>query len=260
MPVIEKHPHGSFCWMELNTSDQNAGKQFYSSLFGWEPMDFPMGPAGVYTIFRLQGRDCAAACTLSPEQMQHGAPPHWMLYIAAGNVDESTKQAAELGATVVAGPFDVGESGRMSVIKDPTGAFFCLWQGKQTGGIGIAGVDGAFCWADLNTPDRTAAKKFYAGLFGWELVPGKDKDESGYLHIQNGEQMIGGMPPPEHLPAGVPPHWMIYYQVADCEESTAKAIGLGAVVLVAPMTIEGAGVMSVLDDPQGAGFALFETL
>ena len=37
--------------------------------------------------------------------------------------------------------------------------------------------------------------------------------------------------------------------------ATAKAQGLGAKVVVPPMPIEGAGIMSIIDDPQGAGFA-----
>src|ERR1700687_6116483 len=97
MPVIEKHPNGSFCWMELSTTDQTAGKQFYASLFGWDPVDFPMGPEGVYTIFRLQGRDAAAACTLSKDLQDHGVPPHWMPYISTDDVDESTKRVTEFG-------------------------------------------------------------------------------------------------------------------------------------------------------------------
>jgi predicted enzyme related to lactoylglutathione lyase len=259
MPVIDHHPNGSLCWMELHTTDQNAAKQFYGSLFGWEATDYPMGPDGDYTIFRLQGRDCSAACTLRKDLRENGVPPHWMLYISTDNVDESTKRVAELGGTVLAGPFDVAANGRMSVIADPTGAHFSLWQANQTAGIGIAGEDHAFCWADLLTPDRNAAKKFYAGLFGWVLTPGEGKDESGYWHIVNGKQMIGGMPPAEVMQAGMTPHWSIYYLVADCEAATAKATSLGAAVYVPPMTIEGAGVMSVLADPQGAVFALFKS-
>jgi predicted enzyme related to lactoylglutathione lyase len=213
---------------------------------------------GVYTIFRLQGRDCSAACTLAEGHQRQGVPPHWALYISTGNVDDSTKRAAELGGAVVGGPFDVATNGRMSVIKDPTGAIFSLWQPNQSPGIGIAGENNTFCWADLNTPDRDVGKKFYSGLFGWTMTPGGGKDESGYWHIRNEEQMIGGSPPPEVLPPGVPPHWMIYYLVADCAASTDKAASLGARVFVPPMTIEGAGVMSVLADPQGAAFALFQ--
>jgi uncharacterized protein len=259
MPVIDKLTPGSFCWMELGTTDQKAAKQFYGSLFGWTAHDFPMGPDGDYTIFRLKDRDCAATYTLRQHEQEHGARPHWLLYIAVANADESTKRAAELGATVLAGPFDVMDKGRMSIIQDPGGAHCSLWQGMTSTGIGIAGEDNAFCWADLFTTEREIGKKFYSALLGWNFVPGAGKDESTYLHIMNGEQMIGGLAPAEFMRPGVPPHWRIYYQVADCAEATKKATGLGAMLYVPPMTIEGAGVMSVLADPQGAVFALFQS-
>ena len=83
MANIDKHPAGSFCWIELHTSDQPAAKSFYSSLFGWEAHDNPMGiPNDFYTMFKLQGRHPAAGCTLRPEERSHGVPPHWMIYIA----------------------------------------------------------------------------------------------------------------------------------------------------------------------------------
>ena len=69
MTNINKHPAGSFCWIELHTTDQPAAKGFYGSLFGWEPQDMPMGPNDFYTIFKLQGRDAAAGCTLRPEEL-----------------------------------------------------------------------------------------------------------------------------------------------------------------------------------------------
>jgi len=258
MPISEKHAPGSFCWMELRTTDQDAGKQFYSSLFGWEVMDIPMGPAGVYTIFRLQGKDCAAACTVKEHE-----PPNWAIYIATDNVDESTGRVTELGGKVLMEPFDVPPSGRMSVVLDPSNVCFCLWQANLTAGIGILNENNAFCWADLNTPDRAGAKEFYSGMFGWTFVTGKDatgkeKDESGYWHIMNGGHGIGGVPPVEYQPRGVPPHWLLYYQVADCRAMTAKAKELGARVLMEPTTIEGQLMFSVVADPQGAAFALFQ--
>jgi uncharacterized protein len=257
--IVDKLIPGSFCWMELATTDQAAAKKFYASLFGWTSVDFPMGPDGDYTIFRLKDHDCSAAYTLRKDQREHGVPPHWMLYIGASNVDESTKRAGELGGNVVAGPFDVMDKGRMSVITDPTGAHFCLWQANTSTGIGIAGEESAFCWADLITPDRDKAKAFYEGLLGWKFTPGEGKPESGYWHLMNGDQMIGGTPPREMVPPGVPPHWSIYYLVADCAASTKKAESLGARAYLQPTPIEGAGVMSVLADPQGASFALFES-
>jgi predicted enzyme related to lactoylglutathione lyase len=51
---------------------------------------------------------------------------------------------------------------------------------------------------------------------------------------------------------------MIYIQVADCHASTAKAAELGAKICMGPMDLPKTGTMSVLGDPQGAMFALFE--
>ncbi len=258
MAIIEKLIPGSICWLELATTDQAAAKQFYGALFGWSAREFPMGPGGVYTIFQLKDRDCAASYTLPPDMRELGIPPHWAIFIAVKNVDESTRRAVELGATALCEPFDVMDKGRMAGIRDPGGAVFCLWQEIHHSGIGIAGEPNSYVWADLNTPDREGAKEFYSGLFGWKFVTGEGKAESTYWHIVNDERGIGGIPPVEFQPKGAPPHWMIYYHVADCDASCGKATDLGAKTIVPPMTIEGTGRMAVLADPQGAVFALFQ--
>ena len=89
--------------------------------------------------------------------------------------------------------FDVMDFGRMAVIADPAGAVFAAWQAKKHKGVGITGENGTVCWADLSTPDPATARRFYHDLFGWNFVEG-EKDTSGYLHIKNHEQFIGGVP------------------------------------------------------------------
>jgi uncharacterized protein len=249
---------GSFCWMELGTTDQTAAKEFYSKLFGWTISDSPMGPGEVYTIFKLDGKDVAAGYTLRPDQRQMGVPPHWMLYIACDDADASAKRAGELGGTVLAGPFDVMDVGRMAVVKDPTGAVFCLWQTKSSSGVTAYGIDNAFCWADLMTRDATRASDFYSKLFGWTWDKG-EKDDSGYLHIKNGGDFIGGMPPAEHLPPGAPPHWQLYFQASSCDATVDKAKQLGAKVYFGPISMEGVGRFAVIADPQGAAFSVFQS-
>lgn len=258
MANIDRHAAGSFCWIELSTSDQNAAKSFYTSLFGWEANDMPMGPNDFYTIFRLRGRDAAAGCTLRPEQRAQGVPPHWMIYIAVDNADATVAKAQQLGGTILAPAFDVMDAGRMAVVQDPTGAVFCPWQANQSNGIGIANVAGTLCWADLSTPDPKRASDFYSGLFGWQLIA-DPKDPSGYLHIKNGEHHIGGIPPAAYRQPGVPPHWMAYFQVDDVDAAANKAKEMGANLCLAPMTMEGVGRMSVIGDPQGAAFAIFKS-
>jgi hypothetical protein len=258
MANIDRHPAGSFCWIELATSDQSAAKNFYSTLFGWTPNDMPMGPSDVYTIFRLENRDAAAAYTLRPEQVAQHVPPNWILYIQVDNVDASAAKVTELGGKVILPPFDVMDAGRMAVIQDPTGAYSCLWQPKKNAGIGIHSVHGTLCWGDLCTNERDRASKFYSGLLGWKFEKG-DKDDSGYLHIKNGEHFIGGMPPAEHLPPGVPSHWLAYFLVDDVDVTANKAKEMGAKLFFPPTSMEDVGRLSIIADPQGAVFAIFKS-
>lgn len=257
MPNIDQHRPGDFCWIELATTGQNAAKSFYQTLFGWTVNDSPMGPDDFYSMFQIEERQVAAAYTLRPEQRSQGVPPHWMLYVSTGNADESATRASQLGGKVLAPAFDVFDYGRMSVMQDPTGAAFSVWQARKHTGIGVTRVPGTLCWADLSTPDVARAKDFYSGLFGWQIAPG-EKDPSGYLHIKNGEHFIGGIPPAQHRNPNTPPHWLPYFAVQDCDATTEKAKELGANVYLAPMTMEGVGRMAVLADPQGAVFAIFK--
>ncbi|MBI3278278.1 MAG: VOC family protein [Acidobacteria bacterium] len=250
----QSHPRGSFCWFELGTTDQNAAKEFYGSLLGWSAKDSAIGPDEVYTIFSLQGRDTAGCYTLRPDMRAQGVPPHWLPYVAVADADESAAKVVPAGGKVVAPPFDVMELGRMAVLQDPSGAVFAIWQPRKHRGTGIKEVPGTFCWADLMTPAQEGAVQFYQALFGWRAEAGEDN--SGYLHIKNGDEYIGGIPPAGNPNA--PPHWQLYLLVQDCDASTARAKEAGAKVYMGPTSMEGVGRWSVVADPQGAVVALFQ--
>jgi predicted enzyme related to lactoylglutathione lyase len=256
MPHVEKHQPGSFSWLELSTTNQEAAKTFYTSLFGWSVEDSPMGPNDFYSMFSLEGRNTGAAYTMRPDEQAQGIPPHWMVYVATDDADHTAQLAGQAGGKVLAPPFDVYTFGRMAVIQDPAGAVFSVWQSKNHTGAGIAGVPGTLCWVDLNTPNPESVKQFYTGVFGWKIAPGDDP--SGYLHIKNGDEFIGGIPPASSQNPNAPPHWLPYILVADCDATTAKAKELGAQAYMEPMTIEHVGRMAVLADPQGAVFAIFQ--
>jgi predicted enzyme related to lactoylglutathione lyase len=259
MPNIEKHAPGSFCWIELATTDQNAAKNFYGKLFGWEASDMPIGENDFYTIFKLNGRDAAAAYSMQPEQKAAGVPPNWLLYVAVDSADDTAKLAGSLGGKLLTEPFDVFDLGRMAVIQDPTGGTFAIWEAKKNKGTGITQEKGTLCWADLSTPDPEAAARFYSQLFGWKVEKAPN-DPSGYLHIKNGEQFIGGVPPAEYRNPNTPPHWLAYFEIGNCDSVTATAKQLGAKAYVDPTTMENVGRWSVLADPQGAVFAAFQAI
>ena len=217
-----------------------------------------MGPGDLYTIFRLEGRDAAAGYTMRPDERAQGIPPHWMLYILVDSADDAAARAEKLGGKMLAPAFDVMTVGRMAVLQDPTGVVFTAWQTKGHSGIGIAGVPGTLCWADLSTPDPARAQEFYSALFGWKIGPGEN-DKSGVLAYPERRGFIGGVPPAGHRNPHEPPHWMIYFQVADVDATTAQAKAQGGKAYLEPMSMEGVGRFSVLADPQGAAFAVFKS-
>jgi predicted enzyme related to lactoylglutathione lyase len=256
MPVVDHSAPGDFCWFELATSDQNAAKSFYTALFGWTVQDVPMGPGGLYSLLQLNGRIAASAYTMLPDESSAGLPPHWKLYVAVTSADDTVRKASELGARIIDPPFDIGDRGRTAVIQDPTGAVFFLWQPNQRSGVGVTGEPGSFCWADLTTPDQARAKSFYEGVFGWNVTPGRDN--SGYLHIVNGQSYIGGIPPTRPGSSRTPPHWLVYFAVGSVDTTIEKAKELTARTLFPPTDFQGVGRMAILADPQGAVFALFQ--
>jgi uncharacterized protein len=259
MGNIEKHKPGNFCWIELEAADQDAAKKFYGELFGWTWDDNPIGPNDFYTIFKIGDRQVGATYTMPPQRRGQGVPPHWLVYVATESADASAKRATELGATIVAGPMDVSDAGRMAVIRDPGGAHFCVWEAKKHVGSRITGVPGTLCAADLvAAADQDAASDFYEKLFGWQIK--KEDEEPGhrYYHIFNGGEFIGGIPPASFAPKGAPSHWQIYVQVADCKASVAKAKSLGAQIYMPTMKVEDVGWMAIVADPEGASFAMFQ--
>jgi predicted enzyme related to lactoylglutathione lyase len=98
---------GTFCWPELSSTDQAGAEKFYSALFGWTLKQTPMGPDSHYTIFEKNGETVAALAQM--DKQMKGVPSYWLSYVSTANVDASVDKAKTLGATVVAGPFDVME-------------------------------------------------------------------------------------------------------------------------------------------------------
>ena len=188
-----------------------------------------------------------------------GIPPHWNSYVTVTNVDESAKKAESLGAKVLAPPFDVMDAGRMAVLQDPTGAVFQIWQPNKHIGAMILSESGALCWTELTTSDPKAAEAFYTRLFGWVPKHGGVGTPMEYTEFSvDGTPSIGMMKKPEQMPAHIPSYWMPYFQVDSCDASTEKAKSLGGRVMVGPQDIPNTGRFTIVNDPQGAKFALFE--
>jgi hypothetical protein len=130
-PEVDRPATGTFCWDELLTTDPEAAKKFYVSLFGYATEAKDMGPMGTYTIFK-RGERMSAGMMKLPEQAQKmGAPPHWLVYVAVDNVDTSSAKAQGLGAKELVAPQDIPNLGRFAILQDPFGAVFAVFKGTM---------------------------------------------------------------------------------------------------------------------------------
>ena len=118
------------------------------------------------------------------------------------------------------------------MISDPSGATVGVWQPIDHQGAELFNEPGSLTWNELQSRDLERAKAFYAEVFGWRWVDGQVPDVEYYvgnLDAKSGDDKAncGAMPMPDMVPASAPSMWMVYFAVADCDESVARAQELG---------------------------------
>ena len=93
MPQKTDYEQGTPSWVDLQTTDQAAGKEFYASLLGWSYDDQPMPQGGTYSMALLKGETVAAIAPMPPGAPA-GMPPMWNTYIAVDDVDATWRRSA----------------------------------------------------------------------------------------------------------------------------------------------------------------------
>jgi predicted enzyme related to lactoylglutathione lyase len=98
--------HGALSLNQLNTSDPDRAREFYSQLFGW----------------RVNGG-------MMQLPADAGAPPHWLVYFGIDDMDAAAERISESGGTVMVPKTEV-PGGHFLVARDPQGAVFGLFAGR----------------------------------------------------------------------------------------------------------------------------------
>ncbi len=113
------------------------------------------------------------------------------------------------------------------------------------------------CWVDLGSPDLGAAVDFYAGLFGWEVPPAENVENTGgYRRATKGGADVAGVMP--LMQEGQPPAWTSYVSVADADATAAAVKEAGGSVFAEPMDVMDLGRMAIFADPTGAVFGIWQ--
>jgi uncharacterized protein len=127
MGSVERYPNGTFCWVDLGTTDAPGAKAFYGGLFGWEFDDLPTGEQGTNSTCRLDGRAVAGL-------YDRAETPGRGSYISVDDVDRAVARARKLGAEVLVEPFATPGGGRVATVRDPAGQWCrCPSRGRASG-------------------------------------------------------------------------------------------------------------------------------
>jgi hypothetical protein len=239
-----------FDWHELQTRDCARALHFYEAFCGWTTTDASASNPRERHMCSLNGL-AIGAVTISQ------APPHvpafWLPFLAVADLDDTVVRARTLGARVLREPPRMLGAGRLAVVVDPRGAVFGLRDAEAA--ASTESVPGTFCWDELLTDVAESSAAFYAALTGCS-IDALDLGPMGTYRVlvSNGRRIARVMKHPEN----VHPHWLPYLGVRGVEAETSRAVGLGASLYFAPRDVPGAGRISGVDDPTGAGVCLID--
>ena len=240
---------GRFVWHELMTPNRAGAQDFYSNSLGWRIEPWAHDPS--YSMFAGPSGPLGGSVEQPPN-----AVPQWVPYIAVPDLEETLRQATELGASVTIEPTKIDNGGRYAVLADPHGATFGIYSAAEHGPETDAGP-GEFSWHELATADYRAAFDFYQTLFGWENVTEHDMGPMGIYLIfgRNGKQVGGIFNKGESGKPG-PAYWVSYVRVQDVSRTVEKVKAGHGSLAAGPMEVPGGDWIAQLFDPYGAMFAV----
>ncbi len=247
-----------FIWYELMTDDLDQAIEFYSKVVGWEVRDSGM-PGMRYLLFGKDGKDVGGM--MSSLAMSGSKPTKWLGHVATSDVDAETAAVQADGGKAFRPPQDIPGVGRFSVVADPQGVEYLLFQPNPTEAPARLRPTepGAVGWHELLATDWEKAWNFYSGHYGWTKDMAVDMGAMGtYQTFTMGPDSGGGMMtfPPD--PAGklLGPAWLFYFTVEDIQAAAGRVTASGGTLINGPMQVPGGSWILQGVDSQGGSFAL----
>jgi predicted enzyme related to lactoylglutathione lyase len=116
---------GGIVWEDARLSDVEAGRTFYTDVFGWSYGEIPGMDISQYGTFTTGGDPLGGLGGLMGDP--EGTPSHWLVYFGVPDADAAFATVERLGGTVLR-PAEDSPFGRMGVVADPFGAPFAIHQ------------------------------------------------------------------------------------------------------------------------------------
>lgn len=247
------YPDGAPCWADLNTPDLEGARRFYGGLLGWT-FDEGDPEMGHYAMCRRDGKTVAGIAPMMPGQ---DMPTMWSVYLKSSDVEETARKISANGGTILAPPMDIPGAGRMLFALDSTGAAFGAWQPESHTGAELYDETGAMCWHEVNTREGAKADAFYGELFGYTQEQVGDGESFDYTVYSIDGKAWGGRMQMTAEWADMPPHWMTYFAVDNCDKAASTVTELGGKLKHGPFDSPH-GRIAVVADPYGAVFSIID--
>ena len=129
---------------------------FYGALFGWNAEIGSPARGGWLRDVHAAGQDRRRPRPAD----EHGHAAVLGRCTSRSRTPTTTlAKATANGGTVIVGPMDVFDAGRMGVIQDPAGSFISIWQPQEHIGAELVNEPGTFTWNELAAADIAAAAR-----------------------------------------------------------------------------------------------------
>ncbi len=112
--------------IEHLSANAAKGEKFYTSLFDWQTEAMPVPDSAPYQVVKS-----AEGPNIGFFGIPAGGRPYWLTYIRVNDIKASVVKAKTLGATTVEEIAEFGDYGWSSVLADPAGAVFAIWQYRE---------------------------------------------------------------------------------------------------------------------------------
>ncbi|MBO0847310.1 MAG: VOC family protein [Nocardioides sp.] len=242
---------GEPCWISLYTADVDTAISFYGDLFGWSAGE-PSEEFGGYRMFLRGDQPIAGLMSNDTDQ-----PSAWAVYLQTPDVKATVDKATARGARLTSEVMPIADLGSMADMVDPAGAPVGAWQPGTFPGFVTRGEDNAPAWFEELSTSYDDSVAFYRDAFGWETETMSDTAEFRYTTLGKDQDARAGIMDATGLLGDQPSRWQLYIQVADADETVAKAVANGAEVLRAAEDTP-YGRMATLKDPSGISFCVLQ--
>ncbi len=217
-------PDGTPAWVDIAVPDLAVAQGFYGPLLGWE---FDVGGAeAMYYTSALRGGRVAAGLGPLPEGIPD-TPTTWRTYLATTDAAATAARADAAGAQTIVAPMPVVEFGTMSVLVDPTGTSFGLWQAGSRIGAEVVNEPGTVIWLDHLSGDPAAAQRFYGALFAYTFSD-MSSPEMAYTTLELDGRPVAGFTTTDEAPS-----WAVTFAVSDTDAAVADVLRLGGTLVSA---------------------------